>query len=74
MEVLSAALRASSLDPQEEPAASMGKLSNCQNEVCIKDQLNCTLIQDDTVPLINDVVEVKKRHNLRIFKLVLTLT
>ncbi|KAM3841712.1 serine/threonine-protein phosphatase 4 regulatory subunit 1 [Vipera latastei] len=57
VEVLSAALRASSLDPQEEPAASMGKLSNCQNEVCIKDQLNCTLIQDDTVPLINDVVE-----------------
>ncbi|KAL7984402.1 hypothetical protein Chor_002972, partial [Crotalus horridus] len=57
VEVLSAALRASSLDPQEEPAASMGKLSNCQNEVCIKDQLNCTLIQDDTVPLINDAVE-----------------
>ncbi|XP_025023036.1 serine/threonine-protein phosphatase 4 regulatory subunit 1 isoform X2 [Python bivittatus] len=57
VEVLSAALRASSLDPQEEPAASMGKLTNCQNEVCIKDQLNCTLIQDDTVPLINDAVE-----------------
>ncbi|KAK9403407.1 serine/threonine-protein phosphatase 4 regulatory subunit 1 [Crotalus adamanteus] len=57
VEVLSAALRASSLDPQEEPAASMGKLSNCQNEVCIKDQLNCTLIQNDTVPLINDAVE-----------------
>uniref|UniRef100_A0A8C6Y1I3 Protein phosphatase 4 regulatory subunit 1 n=1 Tax=Naja naja TaxID=35670 RepID=A0A8C6Y1I3_NAJNA len=65
VEVLSAALRASSLDPQEEPAASMGKLSNCQNEVCIKDQLNCTLIQDDTVPLINDAVEDIVESTLR---------
>lgn len=61
VEVLSAALRASSLDPQEEPAASMGKFSHCQNEVCIKDELNCSFIQAGTVPLINDAVEVKKR-------------
>uniref|UniRef100_A0A2D4P641 Uncharacterized protein n=4 Tax=Micrurus surinamensis TaxID=129470 RepID=A0A2D4P641_MICSU len=43
----------------------MGKLSNCQNEVCIEDQLNCTLIQDDTVPLINDAVEDIVESTLR---------
>ncbi|XP_053103333.1 serine/threonine-protein phosphatase 4 regulatory subunit 1 isoform X3 [Hemicordylus capensis] len=57
VEVLSAALRASSLDPQEETAAGPGKLVDCRNELSIKDQLNCNLIQDDTVPLISDAVE-----------------
>lgn len=58
MEVLSAALRASSLDPQEETAAGIGKSADCQNELSMKDQQTCTLIQDEAVPLINDAVEV----------------
>ncbi|XP_066481033.1 serine/threonine-protein phosphatase 4 regulatory subunit 1 isoform X2 [Tiliqua scincoides] len=57
VEVLSAALRASSLDPQEETAAGIGKLADCQNELRIKDHRNCKLIQDDAVPLINDAIE-----------------
>ncbi|XP_078247648.1 serine/threonine-protein phosphatase 4 regulatory subunit 1 isoform X2 [Pogona vitticeps] len=57
MEVLSAALRASSLDPHEEVAAGIGKSVDCQSELSIKDQLNCKIIQDNTVPLINDAVE-----------------
>ncbi|KAM7176982.1 serine/threonine-protein phosphatase 4 regulatory subunit 1 isoform 2-T2 [Macrochelys suwanniensis] len=52
VEVLSAALRASSLDPQEETTAGIGKGMDSQN-----DQLNYKLIQDDTVPLISDTVE-----------------
>ncbi|XP_075777089.1 serine/threonine-protein phosphatase 4 regulatory subunit 1 isoform X4 [Pelodiscus sinensis] len=55
VEVLSAALRASSLDSQEEMMA--GKGIDSQNEPSIKDQLNYKLIQDDTVPLISDTVE-----------------
>uniref|UniRef100_A0A8C3TC62 Serine/threonine-protein phosphatase 4 regulatory subunit 1 n=1 Tax=Chelydra serpentina TaxID=8475 RepID=A0A8C3TC62_CHESE len=54
VEVLSAALRASSLDPQEETTAGIGKGMDSQN-----DQLNYKLIQDDTVPLISDTVEVR---------------
>ncbi|TFK12349.1 ras-related protein Rab-5A [Platysternon megacephalum] len=57
VEVLSAALRASSLDPQEETTAGVGKGMDSQNELSIKDQLNYKLIQDDTVPLISDAVE-----------------
>ncbi|KAJ7338685.1 hypothetical protein JRQ81_012587 [Phrynocephalus forsythii] len=57
VEVLSAALRASSLEPQEEVAASVGKSVDCLSEMTVKDQLNCKIIQDNTVPLINDAVE-----------------
>ncbi|XP_077208868.1 serine/threonine-protein phosphatase 4 regulatory subunit 1 isoform X2 [Paroedura picta] len=57
VEVLSAALRASGLDPLEEAATGIDKLENCQNEPRIKDQLNCKLIQDDTVPSLNSTVE-----------------
>nr|XP_048696211.1 serine/threonine-protein phosphatase 4 regulatory subunit 1 isoform X2 [Caretta caretta] len=56
VEVLSAALRASSLDPQEE-TAGIGKGMDSQNELSIKDQLNYKLIHDDTVSLISDTVE-----------------
>ncbi|XP_033010783.1 serine/threonine-protein phosphatase 4 regulatory subunit 1 isoform X5 [Lacerta agilis] len=57
VEVLSAALRASSLDPQEETTAGIGKSVDSQNELSIKDQLSFTSIQDNPVPLINDTVE-----------------
>ncbi|XP_074800745.1 serine/threonine-protein phosphatase 4 regulatory subunit 1 isoform X2 [Natator depressus] len=57
VEVLSAALRASSLDPQEETTAGIGKGMDSQNELSIKDQLNYKLIHDDTVSLISDTVE-----------------
>ncbi|XP_019380925.1 PREDICTED: serine/threonine-protein phosphatase 4 regulatory subunit 1 [Gavialis gangeticus] len=57
VEVLSAALRASSLDPQEETSAGIGKEMYSQNDLDVKDQLNSKLIQDDTVPLISDTVE-----------------
>ncbi|XP_042320365.1 serine/threonine-protein phosphatase 4 regulatory subunit 1 [Sceloporus undulatus] len=57
VEVLSAALRASSLDPQEEAATGNSKSVDCQSDLNIKDQLNCKLIQNNTVPLINDAVE-----------------
>ncbi|XP_074843552.1 serine/threonine-protein phosphatase 4 regulatory subunit 1 isoform X2 [Carettochelys insculpta] len=57
VEVLSAALRASTLDPQEETAAGIGKGMESQNELSIKDQLNYKLIQDENVPLISDTVE-----------------
>ncbi|XP_019401527.1 PREDICTED: serine/threonine-protein phosphatase 4 regulatory subunit 1 isoform X1 [Crocodylus porosus] len=56
VEVLSAALRASSLDPQEE-TSGIGKGMYSQNDLDVKDQLNSKLIQDDTVPLISDTVE-----------------
>ncbi|XP_028593189.2 serine/threonine-protein phosphatase 4 regulatory subunit 1 isoform X5 [Podarcis muralis] len=57
VEVLSAALRASSLDPQEETTAGIGKSVDSQNELSIKDHLSFTSIQDDPVPLINDTAE-----------------
>ncbi|KAJ6662207.1 hypothetical protein lerEdw1_012674 [Lerista edwardsae] len=57
VEVLSAALRASRLDPREETAAGIGKSVPRQNELSIKDQRNCKLIQGKPVPLINDAVE-----------------
>ncbi|XP_077666571.1 serine/threonine-protein phosphatase 4 regulatory subunit 1 isoform X1 [Eretmochelys imbricata] len=57
VEVLSAALRASSLDPQEETTAGIGKGMDSQNELSIKDQLNYKLIHDDTVSLISNTVE-----------------
>ncbi|XP_043395816.1 serine/threonine-protein phosphatase 4 regulatory subunit 1 isoform X13 [Chelonia mydas] len=64
VEVLSAALRASSLDPQEETTAGIGKGMDSQNELSIKDQLNYKLIHDDTVSLISDTVEWKVRRTL----------
>uniref|UniRef100_A0A8C4UAZ0 Protein phosphatase 4 regulatory subunit 1 n=1 Tax=Falco tinnunculus TaxID=100819 RepID=A0A8C4UAZ0_FALTI len=57
VEVLSAALRASSLDPQEETTASMGKGTDSQTELNIDDQQNFKPILDDIVPLIGDTVE-----------------
>ncbi|KAM6135110.1 serine/threonine-protein phosphatase 4 regulatory subunit 1 isoform 2-T2 [Pterocles gutturalis] len=57
VEVLSAALRASSLDPQEETIASVGKESDSQTELNINDQQNFKPILGDIVPLIGDTVE-----------------
>ncbi|XP_048363126.1 serine/threonine-protein phosphatase 4 regulatory subunit 1 [Sphaerodactylus townsendi] len=57
VEVLSAALRASGLDPLEGATGGFGKLVDCQNERRIKVQLNCKLIQDDAVPSLNSAVE-----------------
>uniref|UniRef100_A0A8C8SNC8 Serine/threonine-protein phosphatase 4 regulatory subunit 1 n=1 Tax=Pelusios castaneus TaxID=367368 RepID=A0A8C8SNC8_9SAUR len=57
VEMLCAALRASILDPQEETRAGVDKGMDPQNELIIKDKLNCKLIEDDTPPLISDTVE-----------------
>ncbi|KAM9575744.1 serine/threonine-protein phosphatase 4 regulatory subunit 1 isoform 3-T3 [Guaruba guarouba] len=57
VEVLSAALIASSLDPQEETMASVGKGSDSQTELTISDQQNFKPILDNIVPLIGDTVE-----------------
>ncbi|XP_069324372.1 serine/threonine-protein phosphatase 4 regulatory subunit 1 isoform X3 [Eulemur rufifrons] len=55
VDVLSAALRASSLDAQEE--TSTEKKSDLQDELGINELPNCTINQDDSVPLISDAVE-----------------
>ncbi|KAH0617817.1 hypothetical protein JD844_016435 [Phrynosoma platyrhinos] len=52
VEVLSAALRASSLDPQVEASTGTDKSVDCQSDLNINDQLNCKLIQNNT-----DIVE-----------------
>ncbi|KAM4687056.1 serine/threonine-protein phosphatase 4 regulatory subunit 1 [Amazona ochrocephala] len=57
VEVLSAALIASSLDPQEETMASVGKGTDSQTELTISDQQNFKPILDDIVPLIGATVE-----------------
>ncbi|EOB07441.1 Serine/threonine-protein phosphatase 4 regulatory subunit 1, partial [Anas platyrhynchos] len=57
VEVLSAALRASSLDPQEETTSSVGKGTDSQAELTISDQQNFKPILGDIVPLIGDAVE-----------------
>ncbi|XP_065524060.1 serine/threonine-protein phosphatase 4 regulatory subunit 1 isoform X3 [Lathamus discolor] len=57
VEVLSAALIASSLDPQEETMASVGKGTDSQTELTISNQQNFKPILDDIVPLIGDTVE-----------------
>ncbi|XP_074998181.1 serine/threonine-protein phosphatase 4 regulatory subunit 1 isoform X6 [Calonectris borealis] len=57
VEVLSAALRASSLDPQEETMASVSKETESQTELTINDQQNFKPILGDIVPLIGDTVE-----------------
>ncbi|KAM6276282.1 serine/threonine-protein phosphatase 4 regulatory subunit 1 isoform 7-T7 [Spheniscus humboldti] len=54
VEVLSAALRASSLDPQEETMASIGKETDSQTELTINEQQNFKPILGDIVPLIGD--------------------
>lgn len=59
VEVLSAALRASSLDPQEETTSSVGKGTDSQAELTISDQQNFKPILGDIVPLIGDAVEVR---------------
>ncbi|XP_039238417.1 serine/threonine-protein phosphatase 4 regulatory subunit 1 isoform X8 [Pipra filicauda] len=57
VEVLSAALRASSLDPQEETMASISKGTDSQTELTINDQQSFKPILGDIVPLIGDTVE-----------------
>ena len=59
MEVLSAALRASSLDPEEETMASVSKGTDSQTELTINDQQNFKPILGGIVPLIGDTVEVR---------------
>lgn len=59
VEVLSAALRASSLNPQEETVASVGKGTDSQTELTSSDQQNFKPILSDIVPLIGDTVEVR---------------
>uniref|UniRef100_A0A2K6FQ73 Serine/threonine-protein phosphatase 4 regulatory subunit 1 n=1 Tax=Propithecus coquereli TaxID=379532 RepID=A0A2K6FQ73_PROCO len=56
VDVLSAALRASSLDAQEEPS-STEKKNDLQDELGINELPNCKINQDDSVPLISDAVE-----------------
>ncbi|ELV12752.1 Serine/threonine-protein phosphatase 4 regulatory subunit 1 [Tupaia chinensis] len=56
VEVLSAALRASSLDAHEE-TISTEKRSDLQDELGINELPNCKINQDDSVPLISDAVE-----------------
>ncbi|XP_071593257.1 serine/threonine-protein phosphatase 4 regulatory subunit 1 isoform X6 [Heliangelus exortis] len=55
VEVLSAALRASSLDPQEETMAS--KATDSETEITINDQQSFKPILSDIVPLIGDTGE-----------------
>ncbi|XP_074755324.1 serine/threonine-protein phosphatase 4 regulatory subunit 1 isoform X6 [Athene noctua] len=57
VEVLSAALRASGLDPQEETIASVSKGTDSPTELTINDQQNFKPILGDIVPLIGDTVE-----------------
>lgn len=59
VEVLSAALRASSLDPPEETVTSVGKGTDSQTELAINDQQSFKPILGDIVPLIGDTVEVR---------------
>ncbi|XP_019505513.1 PREDICTED: serine/threonine-protein phosphatase 4 regulatory subunit 1 isoform X3 [Hipposideros armiger] len=54
VDVLSAALRASSLDAREE-ASDAGKRSNVQDELGVSELPNCKINHDASVPLINNV-------------------
>ncbi|KAL4665954.1 hypothetical protein H8957_012120 [Semnopithecus entellus] len=56
VEVLSAALRASSLDVHEE-TINIEKRSDLQDELGINELPNCKINQEDSVPLISDAVE-----------------
>ncbi|KAM9097083.1 serine/threonine-protein phosphatase 4 regulatory subunit 1 isoform X2 [Sarcophilus harrisii] len=57
VEVLSAALRATSMDTQEEKMVNLDREDDLQDEILIKELQNCKINQDDPVPLINDNVE-----------------
>ncbi|XP_036616011.1 serine/threonine-protein phosphatase 4 regulatory subunit 1 isoform X1 [Trichosurus vulpecula] len=57
VEVLSAALRATSMDTQEEKLVSLDREDNLQDEILIKELRNCKINQDEPVPLISDSVE-----------------
>lgn len=57
VDVLSAALRASSLDAREE-ACSAEKRSDVQDELGANELPNCKINHDASVPLINNAVEV----------------
>ncbi|XP_045430221.1 serine/threonine-protein phosphatase 4 regulatory subunit 1 isoform X4 [Pipistrellus kuhlii] len=56
VDVLSAALRASSLDAHEE-ASDTEKKSDVQDELGVSEQPNCKINHDASVPLISDAVE-----------------
>lgn len=57
MDVLSAALRASSLDAHEE-TSNAEKKSDMQDELGVSELPNCRINHDASVPLISNVVEV----------------
>lgn len=57
VDVLSAALRASSLDAREE-ASDAGKKSDVQDELGVSEPPNCKINHDASVPLISNAVEV----------------
>lgn len=57
VDVLSAALRASSLDAHEE-ASDAEKRSDVQDELGVNGLPNCKINHDASVPLISDAVEV----------------
>ncbi|XP_064409639.1 serine/threonine-protein phosphatase 4 regulatory subunit 1 isoform X8 [Latimeria chalumnae] len=58
VDVLSAALRASSLDSSDElTAENLDTSIVSHNEASVGDQLNCTLLCEDSVPLITDTVQ-----------------
>lgn len=58
VEVLSAALRASSLDAHEE-TVSIEKRGDLEDDLGINELPNCKISHDDTVPLISDAIEVR---------------
>lgn len=55
--MLSAALRASSLDVHEETIGTEQR-RELQEELGVNEPPNCSINQDDSVPLISDAVEV----------------
>lgn len=57
VDVLSAALRASSLDAHEE-ASNAEKKSDMQDELGVGELPNCRINHDASVPLISNAVEV----------------
>ncbi|XP_069469482.1 serine/threonine-protein phosphatase 4 regulatory subunit 1 isoform X2 [Ambystoma mexicanum] len=57
VDVLSAALRASSLDSQEETFSKLDKENRCHANVSRQDRLNYKRILDNSVPLITDAIE-----------------
>lgn len=57
VDVLSAALRATSLESQEELSSNVNKELNSHNNLIRQDRLTCKRIQDNAVPLISDAIE-----------------